>query len=733
MAKSGSKTVAVTSYDSLVFNWRETAQSTANNTTTVAWSLVLKSVTYGAIESTASKDWSVTVNGQKVQGTNTVGIAANSTKTLASGSTVVTHDADGSKTFAYSFSQEFDITFSGSHIGTITGSGTGTLNTIPRASQPSLITWPQTTNDVGNFGDTIAIHMNRASSDFTHTVRYEFGTRSGTIATKVETGTTWTIPLNFMDLLPAATQGSGRVFVDTYKGSTLVGTKYTGFTAHVPSTVKPSCSVQVLDATNYQATYGNLVRGLSKLKVKVTGSVAYSSPIAAYSTTAAGAKYTAAEFTTPALRDAGTVAVSATVTDRRGRTSAAASASFQVIDYNAPTINSLVVHRCDANGNEDDQGEYIKATFSAAVSPLNNKNSAAYKLRYKKTTTTSFTEVAFSDLAGKYTVANKSHVFAASGGDSFDVEVVAADDIKTTTRATSASTAFTLMNWGADGHSMGIGKVAEESDTLQNALHLNQIGNRFAASSPGVAGTQGFVLMANIEIIAANADTPITFVLSRRQAPTTMTVHVTLRNSAMTSSSVNSITYEGTNYDAYLSPTGDMSWGLYVLKGSNYDTITIQDWYTSKTMQSRARVTFPGTLVDQVPTPYYKATPAQLRSLLDYIYPVGSIYIAYSHNDPATMFGGSWVRIENAFLWGCDKDGGIGTTGGEKTHTLTVNELPSHTHGSVYSGNAAGTKTHAWLASGGSSMAYGTVATGGGAAHNNMPPYVQVSIWRRTA
>jgi hypothetical protein len=134
-----------------------------------------------------------------------------------------------------------------------------------------------------------------------------------------------------------------------------------------------------------------------------------------------------------------------------------------------------------------------------------------------------------------------------------------------------------------------------------------------------------------------------------------------------------------------------------------------------------------------VPTPYYKATPAQLRSILDFIYPVGSVYISYSHNSPADMFGGTWVRIENAFLWGCDKDGGIGTTGGEKTHTLTVNELPSHTHGSVYSGNAAGTKTHGWLASGGSNMAYGTVATGGGAAHNNMPPYVQVSIWRRTA
>ena len=95
--------------------------------------------------------------------------------------------------------------------------------------------------------------------------------------------------------------------------------------------------------------------------------------------------------------------------------------------------------------------------------------------------------------------------------------------------------------------------------------------------------------------------------------------------------------------------------------------------------------------------------------------------------------GTTWARITNRFLWGCDADGDIGVVGGEKTHTLTTSELPAHSHGSVYSGNASGTKTHSWLASGGSNMAYGTVSAGSGAAHNNMPPYIQVAIWRRTA
>jgi hypothetical protein len=149
-------------------------------------------------------------------------------------------------------------------------------------------------------------------------------------------------------------------------------------------------------------------------------------------------------------------------------------------------------------------------------------------------------------------------------------------------------------------------------------------------------------------------------------------------------------------------------------------------------MEDRLSVTFIGEQASTVPTPYYKATPAMMRSLLDYIYPVGSIYMSYSHNDPAKLFGGTWVRITNRFLWACDADGDIGVVGGEKTHTLTVNELPQHNHGGTYT-NAGTARTHAWLASGGSAMGYDTVNTGSGAAHNNMPPYIHVSVWRRTA
>ena len=126
-------------------------------------------------------------------------------------------------------------------------------------------------------------------------------------------------------------------------------------------------------------------------------------------------------------------------------------------------------------------------------------------------------------------------------------------------------------------------------------------------------------------------------------------------------------------------------------------------------------------------------------SIIDSIYPVNSIYISYSHTNPATLFGGTWERINNAFLWACDENGEIGKTGGEKNHTLTIDEMPDHDHwvaGNIQAASAPEFQGYfnvshntatakAWYAH--------TSHSGGGQAHNNMPPYMQVSVWRRTA
>ena len=138
MASNGSTSIQVTAYDTLKFNWVQVGQNTANNNTVINWSLQLISGSAGKIISSALKSWSVTVNGEPYSGTNYVNIENNTTKTLASGQTTIAHNSDGTKSFSYSFSQEFGITFAGASVGTKTGSGTGALNTIPRATTPVL-------------------------------------------------------------------------------------------------------------------------------------------------------------------------------------------------------------------------------------------------------------------------------------------------------------------------------------------------------------------------------------------------------------------------------------------------------------------------------------------------------------------------------------------------------------------------------------------------------------------
>lgn len=172
---------------------------------------------------------------------------------------------------------------------------------------------------------------------------------------------------------------------------------------------------------------------------------------------------------------------------------------------------------------------------------------------------------------------------------------------------------------------------------------------------------------------------------------------------------------------------------------------------------------------------------ATTNALLDKIYPVGSIYMSVNNTSPQSFLGGTWERIQDTFLLAAGSTYSAGTTGGEATHTLTIDEMPSHTHAqnshthtqsahshqiystSSWSTNANGLKRsgdmqgvagvasnepsadgYTWNDSKGHAIISsvtptinGTTATnqntGGGSAHNNMPPYLTVYMWKRTA
>lgn len=140
-------------------------------------------------------------------------------------------------------------------------------------------------------------------------------------------------------------------------------------------------------------------------------------------------------------------------------------------------------------------------------------------------------------------------------------------------------------------------------------------------------------------------------------------------------------------------------------------------------------------------------------------WPIGSIYISVVNTNPSQWFGGTWVRFaKGRALVGVDDVAGdpdlttVLKTGGEYFHTLTINEMPSHYHGTYYDNFSFTTMKSISGSSGklqvGNSGRYGfasnngyddlsvnngTGRTGGGQSHNNMPPYITVYMWRRVS
>jgi hypothetical protein len=127
-------------------------------------------------------------------------------------------------------------------------------------------------------------------------------------------------------------------------------------------------------------------------------------------------------------------------------------------------------------------------------------------------------------------------------------------------------------------------------------------------------------------------------------------------------------------------------------------------------------------------------------------YPVGSIYMSINSTSPASLFGGTWERIQDTFLLAAGSTYTAGATGGEATHQLTTDEIPTHSHdiglntsnntklgwgsGSSYAPNLNSIAANNIDTVGNKFIA---LNSGGGAAHNNMPPYTAVYVWKRTA
>lgn len=657
MATSGYRDEYVTQWDTLRFSWSRSSYSIADNTSTVSWYLQLISGSSGYISSSASKNWSVTVNGASYSGTTTVGIANNTTKTLGSGSTTIYHNADGTKTFTYSFSQQFDINFNG-WIGAVSGSSSGTLDTIPR--QATITSAP----DFTDADNPTIYYSNPAGSSVTslQACISLTGQEADIAYRSIPTsGTSYTFTLTDAEKMTLynATKNSLSRTVMFFVRTNLGGTNYLSYLTRkfTVTNCAPTLNPTVVDTGTISKTLtgdpnNKLIRYYNTANVTFNATAVKGASISSMKVTCGNASRTSDGVM--GYVDSGTFNFS--VTDSRGQT-ASATVTKTLIEYIPLTCNLSVtpnlVDGSTANLNVAITGNYFEGSFGAVT------NSLTVEYRYKTDNgeyPTEWTSKTATVTDGKYAVS----------------------DIITGLNYTSA---YTFQARAKDKVYTGYVNVPDKVVKILPVFDW---------------GKDDF-----------NFNVPVS-------------INGGLTIPVLASGNCNDITTTGVYYIG--------------TSGTNKPFTGLNGWLTVRSFSTdhcaQDYVTYLGAR-------YYRNMVAGEWTDWDIPgYPVNSIYISYSHTSPAELFGGTWERITNRFLWGSSSTGTIGSTGGEATHKLTVSEIPSHQHPYVstgqYSQTAGGWTSPAW----GTETNSTTVKTGdagGGEAHNNMPPYIRVSIWRRTA
>lgn len=405
----------------------------------------------------------ITINGgTETEHTVAFTLPQNTTKTILDTTLTVSHKADGTGSIKVRTWMDTEIS-----AGVITQTKTLTLDTIPRASAVSA---PST----GTLGTALKITIDRKSANFTDKLYYKVGSKNAVKITGYDGKTTynWTPPVSLATNAPNSTKLAATIICETYNGTAYVGRSECTVTLAIPASEVPSLTVAVSDPTNVKTNYGGyFVQLRSKIKVTITGTGIQGSTIKAYSikvgrTQGTGTIYTAnaKTGTTDFLQFAGSAWVTCTVTDSRGRT-ATKSIEYTVKPYSVPTISSISATRCTQNGAANRTGEYGKVTFTAAITALSSKNTAAYKVQYREYGAETWTTAA-TPAAGNYNPKDISTIFPADTNKRYTVRVVATDAFSTSNSSMrDIAASFVLQHLAKSKSSLGIGRLCDDDKT----------------------------------------------------------------------------------------------------------------------------------------------------------------------------------------------------------------------------------------------------------------------------
>lgn len=456
----------------------QTSQNIAGNSSQVRVQLALLNGAYTFAEYNCSAY--VDLNGQRLNWSGRPSVlSTNQTLMLIDQTITVGHNADGTKSFGLMAS------FSGSggwSPGTLTiGGNSFTLTTIPRSSSISA--------GSGVIGSALAITINRQSDSFSHTLRYAWGNKSGTIASNVGASYSWTIPNDFASDIPNATSGTGTLYVDTYSGGTLTGTQQVSFTASLPASIKPTFSGITLTDTNGVAR--GLLSGNNFLQVISNIQVTFSGANGAYGSTITGYKAELVNKNQVTNSNGGTLGIMnfngsatirASVFDSRGRQSDTKDVTINVIEYFAPVLSFTAI-RTRSTPN------IIQIIRNARIAPitLSGSQKNVMTLTFKVAPLGSTTIISrIGSATGTYTTQSALTNSAANmagnypANKSFTVIGTLSDKFTSVEFSATVATEKVVVSYDKDGR-VGIGKVANDA---YKAGSLDVAGDIYAGDKP---------------------------------------------------------------------------------------------------------------------------------------------------------------------------------------------------------------------------------------------------------
>lgn len=447
--------------DRIRVEW-SSSQSIANNTSTIYWTVKAAGGTGNSYSYVMAGP--VTVN---IAGTNVYSrsdrFELHVGATLGSGSFTLTHNTSGSATLtAWAEAAIYTYAVSSTKYGYAVD-----LPQIPRASSISV--------SGSTMGSPITIQISKAVSSFTHTLTWQFGSNSGTIATQTSSSSvTWTPQLDLAYQIPNAVSGTGTIWCTTYNGGTNVGQKSINFTLNIPSNINPYInSFTSSIASTKPSGCGMYVKNNSTVKWSASVSGSYGSTIKKcvidgqnlhYESTNSSTSYSA---TSSTLTTYGDKTYTITITDSRGRT-ASRTGSINVVDYNPPVVISSNSFRSNADGSMNNSGTYVTHKISASFYVLSGKNNIKIVAYSKEGTSSTYgNAVTIKNDANNtisYTYTYASNSFETS--KTYDFKIVISDSVGGSfTVYTHVGTKNIPLNIAANNNSVAIGGFAQDSES----------------------------------------------------------------------------------------------------------------------------------------------------------------------------------------------------------------------------------------------------------------------------